>query len=457
MTYASDLGLKVGSKIKYLSGGSLNKHDAFDYGEVITLHSDPYENRAPLFEDSNGNTEFFDVVKRKWEHYKEEEKDMTFELKAGDKVEVINTGIFHKTMVNVGDIATFKGGSTFSCPTWDDTQFFSKDFWSKYLKPYVSAKPQTPFEKAGYTKDTKFKLLMDYSSYKKGDVVTLHHDDGSSCPMFTDGKSNNHYVYLPNMRPEGDQRIEVYVEEAIKIKFPCCVSTSEIKDVDTFEAIKSLFVVNGAEISEGDYDWGVPDFEYYGVTSYGSAKFWDWKSTYSSDGKEDSVTAYSVAKLLGLVAKEEPVAEVPPLLTLFTIGTEVKIAKESKYYVESDLHNPVNTRGVLIGNKPNYRDDEYIYRVRWENGTTNCYEIHDLVLWEDDVSVASQEAITERLEDNPSVGIDYSVMGSTASTDPLISITQEVKYTVVIKGTTFTFTQEELDALTEELLGFTTL
>ena len=71
--------------------------------------------------------------------------------------------------------------------------------------------------------------------------------------------------------------------------------------------------------------------------------------------------------------------------------------------------------------------------------------------------IASQEAITERLEDNPSAGIDYSVMGTTASTEPLITITQEVKYTVVIKGTTFTFTQDELDALTEELLGFTTL
>lgn len=39
----------------------------------------------------------------------------------------------------------------------------------------------------------------------------------------------------------------------------------------------------------------------------------------------------------------------------------------------------------------------------------------------------------------------------------LVDITQEVKYTVVIKGTTFNFTQEELDALAEELLGFTTL
>ena len=79
---------------------------------------------------------------------------------------------------------------------------------------------KTPFEQAGYTKDTKFKLLMDYNSYKKGDIVTLHRDDGSDCPMFTDGKGNYHYVYLPNMRPTGDQRMEVYVEEATKIKFP---------------------------------------------------------------------------------------------------------------------------------------------------------------------------------------------------------------------------------------------
>lgn len=69
-------------------------------------------------------------------------------------------------------------------------------------------------------------------------------------------------------------------------------------------------------------------------------------------------------------------------------------------------------------------------------------------------SVASQEAIAERLEDTLSVGID---LATDASTDPLITITQEVKYTVVIKGITFTFTQEEIDELAEELLGFTTL
>ena len=241
-----------------------------------------------------------------------------------------------------------------------------------------------------------------------------------------------------------------------KIKFPCCVPTSEIKDAKTLLALVAVFEANGAEISEGDYYWGVPYFEYYGVTSYGSAKFWDWKSTYSSDGKEDSVTAYSVAELLGLVPKEEPVAEVPPLLTLFAIGTEVKISKDSKFYDCGEECNPPDTKGRIEDNSSIYGDD-FCYQVKWDNDTCNSYRLNDLVLWEEDTSVASQEAITERLEDSPSVGIDCSVMGSTASTDPLITITQEVKYTVAIKGSTFTFTHEELDALAEELLGFTTL
>ena len=244
---------------------------------------------------------------------------------------------------------------------------------------------KTPFEQAGYTKDTKFKLLMDYNSYKKGDIVTLHRDDGSDCPMFTDGKGNYHYLYLPNMRPTGDQRMEVYVEEATKIKFPCCVSTSEIKDAKTLLALVALFEANGATVYDGvDCGGGhefdrVDSWDYFGVSLRASSApfrtdFYDDFEDYNQSEVSSELTIYHVANLLG-----------------------------------------------------------------------------------DNAIVASQEAITERLEDNPSVGIDYSVMGTTASTEPLITITQEVKYTVVIKGTTFTFTQEELDALAEELLGFTTL
>lgn len=307
---------------------------------------------------------------------------------------------------------------------------------------------------------SKIKVIGDGVGccFNDGDIIELVEDDGQTNPFFRGGSPNRKAFSLDRYKWEHYKEEEKGMTSVTKIKFPCCVPMSDIKDQDTFDKVFALFIASGADAYDVDWEDNMEyGYKYFGVDYDKDTVFYSQVESYSWNDVESEVTAYSVAKLLGLVAKEEPVAEVPPLLTLFTIGTEVKIAKESKYYVESDLHNPVNTRGVLIGNKPNYRDDEYIYRVRWENGTTNCYEIHDLVLWEDDVSVASQEAITERLEDNPSVGIDYSVMGTTASTEPLITITQEVKYTVVIKGTTFTFTQEELDTLTEELLGFTTL
>lgn len=113
--------------------------------------------------------------------------------------------------------------------------------------------------------------------------------------------------------------------------------------------------------------------------------------------------------------------------------------------------------GNTFGNtfRTDFYDDFEDYNQSEESSELTIYHVANLL--GDNAIVASQEAITERLEDNPSVGIDYSVMGSTASTEPLITITQEVKYTVVIKGITFTFTQDEIDALAEELLGFTTL
>lgn len=48
-------------------------------------------------------------------------------------------------------------------------------------------KELTPFEKAGYTKDTKFRVLVnDGEKYgiPVGSIVRLHDDDGSDCPAF---------------------------------------------------------------------------------------------------------------------------------------------------------------------------------------------------------------------------------------------------------------------------------
>ena len=73
----------------------------------------------------------------------------------------------------------------------------------------------SPFEKAGYTKETNFKVLRDWGSFNKGDIVTLELDDGSLAPLFKTryGDKFTDYMYLPNMAPEGfDEQLEVYEE-----------------------------------------------------------------------------------------------------------------------------------------------------------------------------------------------------------------------------------------------------
>lgn len=72
----------------------------------------------------------------------------------------------------------------------------------------------TPFEKAGYTRDTKFKVINDEAEdfgIYEGDIVWLHRDDGSSCPAFSSG-GNHTYFYLPG---EENADLEVYHDDSV--------------------------------------------------------------------------------------------------------------------------------------------------------------------------------------------------------------------------------------------------
>jgi len=74
----------------------------------------------------------------------------------------------------------------------------------------------TPFQNAGYTKDTKFKLLHDDGGFLEGEIVILDGDDGTELPYFKsmDG-SNRGCLYLPN-DPDGLPDLEVY-DEVMKL------------------------------------------------------------------------------------------------------------------------------------------------------------------------------------------------------------------------------------------------
>ncbi len=75
-------------------------------------------------------------------------------------------------------------------------------------------KELTPFEKAGYTKDTKFRVVTDiYGGTSKGNVVWLARDDGTNCPIFTNGISNSCF-WLP-CADEGGVELEV-IEDTVE-------------------------------------------------------------------------------------------------------------------------------------------------------------------------------------------------------------------------------------------------
>ena len=72
----------------------------------------------------------------------------------------------------------------------------------------------TPFEKAGYTKDTKFRVIRDIWGLKKDDIVTLDLDDGSYLLRFKTEDGRWIWSHLPNMVHQNDyEYLVVYVEE----------------------------------------------------------------------------------------------------------------------------------------------------------------------------------------------------------------------------------------------------
>ena len=68
----------------------------------------------------------------------------------------------------------------------------------------------TPFEKAGYTEVTNFRVLEDYYYFKKDEIVTLCKDDGTRCPFFKSGSGFRASMWIPDQKYS---KLEVYEDE----------------------------------------------------------------------------------------------------------------------------------------------------------------------------------------------------------------------------------------------------
>lgn len=228
----------------------------------------------------------------------------------------------------------------------------------------------------GLTVGSKIKVIAlgnNHACFCEGDIIEFVRDDGTLSPWFKKvGDILDHSPF--SLRTHTWEHYKEDEKDIAKLKFPCCVATSEIKDEATFKKILDLFVANGAEVDDKFFH---------------SKENWNW------------------------------------------FGVDVN-AMSTQYYDHLDSYEERASSKVTI------------------------YTVEELLamLPEEDSPVASQEAITDVLESKPSVGIDSSDSGYKEPTESLVSITKEVKYTVTIKGVDFTFTQDEVNELFDEIVGF---
>ncbi len=75
----------------------------------------------------------------------------------------------------------------------------------------------TPFEKAGYTKDSKFRVTKCESSiikFKVGDILSIVSDDESVCPKFVNQEGYSNFFVLPESLEERFKS-ELIVEQEV--------------------------------------------------------------------------------------------------------------------------------------------------------------------------------------------------------------------------------------------------
>lgn len=71
----------------------------------------------------------------------------------------------------------------------------------------------TPFEAAGYTKDTVFRVCTDYEDFDLGTLVKLEKDDGTACPLFGSDTGTS-YVLISSLEyVSGPRNITMNREE----------------------------------------------------------------------------------------------------------------------------------------------------------------------------------------------------------------------------------------------------
>ncbi len=72
-------------------------------------------------------------------------------------------------------------------------------------------------------------------------------------------------------------------------------------------------------------------------------------------------------------------------------GDRVRISKDSEYYKEGSESNPKGVTGTIS----EVRDESFCYRVNWDNGENNTYQINDLCLYSEKTKKSNELTVSK--------------------------------------------------------------
>ena len=163
--------------------------------------------------------------------------------KLGDKfvVEYASSGFVKGAIVTLNRIAhedsttaIFAGPNFHWKNAYDDKGNRIEGAWLNFahVVPYVEPVKLTPAQELGYKIGDKF-VVTQGCTYPKGSIITLHRDDGSTCPLFSgegthfrcvedpDGGKNlpGAYVMLYKVEPYVEPVVETVPDETVEAVF----------------------------------------------------------------------------------------------------------------------------------------------------------------------------------------------------------------------------------------------
>jgi hypothetical protein len=227
--------------------------------------------------------------------------------------------------------------------------------------------------------------------------------------------------------------IEIIAESVTlkpKLKFPCCIATSEIKDEDTLKEVQKLFQENGAELEETSWRT-LQNYDYYGVDYDKEVRFWNNKDSYSGTEDESEVTVYTLEDLFP-ETEEETVVDSAPWTEWCGEGDIPDLG--------SDFELKFRDGDIEICK------DDIASTWRWEH----CDD-RDIVAYRKHVPKTSQEALSDVLTEQVYLRPTFLLSDVQASVEPF-KVIKHSYYDVTIKGEEYRFTKEEANLLCNLLI-----